>query len=75
MRADSAPRIKINQWTIARGFGLFIEVFGLNYFQIFHVSFEKLCCLKSSATVLKIVIEIMKDLINYVNLYKMKSID
>ena len=68
MRADSAPRIKINQLTIARGLGLFIEMFGLNYFQIFHVPFEKLCGLKKSVIVLKIVIKIMKDLIDYVNL-------
>ena len=53
---------------------MFIEMFGLNYFQIFHVSFEKLCCLKNSAKVLKIVIEIMKDLINYDNLI-LKEID
>ena len=68
MRVDSAPRIKINSSGLARGFGLFIEMFGLNYFRIFHVCFEKLCSAKTSTTVLKIVIEIVKNLINYVNL-------
>ena len=43
-------------------------MFGLNYFWIFHVSFEKLYGLKTLATVLKIVIEIVNDMINYANL-------
>ena len=36
---------------LVRGLCLFIQMLMLNYFRIFHVSFEKLCGLKSSVIV------------------------
>ena len=55
------------QGGLARGLSLFIEMAKSLSNIIFPVSFKKLCCLITSVTALKIVTEIVKDLINYVN--------